>query len=217
LATKAVAHSSHSVEALSVQQFAAYQEAVQLYARHDYRGALAALDRLEAVPGRTAADRAFLERQREICEAAQGGGVRVFTHSGGQATTPSPQRVLRTAEQADCGPRALLIVCRKLGIAATLADLRQKASTTGGGTTLAGLAKAARAEGLKPEGIHVDRDALANLSSTALAWVDGDHYLAVLSVDGDQATIHDPNKRDEETIPTDDLLRRSGGILLTLR
>src|SRR5579862_3212099 len=65
-------------DALSVQQSADYPHAVRLYARHDYRGALAALDRLEAAPERTGADRAFIQRQREICLAAQRGGVQTF-------------------------------------------------------------------------------------------------------------------------------------------
>ena len=198
-------------DAPSVQPSADYQHAVHLYSHHDYRGALAALDRLMAAPERTGADRAFIQRQREICLAALQGG-----RSDQRPQTNDQRRRPRTPEQADCGPRALLIVCRRLGVVATVEELRRLAGTTGSGTTLEGLARAAQAKGLRAEGIHVDRDALANLNTPAIAWVDGDHFLAVLSVDGDQATLHDPNQPDDEQIPLDDLLRRSGGIFLTL-
>lgn len=62
----------------------------------------------------------------------------------------------------------------------------------------------------------MDRAALSQLSSPAIAWVDGDHYVAVLSVKGETAIIHDPNQSNEEKITTDELLRRSGGVLLLL-
>ena len=47
-------------------------------------------------------------------------------------------------------------------------------------------------------------------------WVDGDHFIAVLKVDRETATVHDPNKLEAEQIETDALLRRSGGILLKI-
>lgn len=71
----------------------------------------------------------------------------------------------------------------------------------------------------------MDRDALARLSTPAIAWVNGNHFVAVLSVrrrliDGvPVATIHDPNNLNQnakEDRPQSELLTRSGGILLTL-
>lgn len=58
--------------------------------------------------------------------------------------------------------------------------------------------------------------ALSELSRPALAWVEADHYVAVLSVNGNRATIYDPNQPKEETITTPQLWSRCGGILLTL-
>jgi len=62
----------------------------------------------------------------------------------------------------------------------------------------------------------VDRAALAELRHPAVAWVDGAHYVAVLGTDDEHATIHDPNQPHEETLPIDELLTRSGGMLLRL-
>jgi ABC-type bacteriocin/lantibiotic exporter with double-glycine peptidase domain len=81
---------------------------------------------------------------------------------------------------------------------------------------MAGLAKAARAHGLKATGVQVDREALRTFHPPALAWVDGNHYVAVLSTGGDRAVIYDPNETKETPIETEELLRRSGGVLLLL-
>jgi len=62
----------------------------------------------------------------------------------------------------------------------------------------------------------MDRIALSRFDGIAVAWVDGNHYLAVLGVHGDRSTIHDPNREKEEEIPTEELLKRSGGIMLML-
>jgi ABC-type bacteriocin/lantibiotic exporter with double-glycine peptidase domain len=97
-----------------------------------------------------------------------------------------------------------------------LHTLRRQAGTTLGGTSLEGLAEAARANGLRAEGVQVDGNALTRLDQAAIAWVDGDHYVAVLSVEGGRATIHDPNHAREEVITTQELWQRSGGILLLL-
>lgn len=79
-----------------------------------------------------------------------------------------------------------------------------------------GLARAAKSLGLKAQGVNVDKQALEQLSDPAIAWYDGNHYVALLSVEGEQATIHDPNKPNEEVLPINELLGRSGGFLLTL-
>ena len=114
-------------------------------------------------------------------------------------------------------------MCEKLGVPASLEALRETAGKTPeGGTSLEWLARAARARGLNATGVQVDRDALRNLRQPALAWADGEHFLAVLAVEGDpygpsgRATVHDPNHEGEESLTIDELLRRSGGILLLL-
>ena len=76
--------------------------------------------------------------------------------------------------------------------------------------------------GLKAEGVQMDRDALARLDTPAVAWWEGNHFVAVLKVsqsawDGAQnAMIHDPNEKEAKSVPLDKLLAQSGGILLVL-
>ncbi len=205
---------SPSVAALSgpslVQTSPTYRKASACYARHDYHGALTLVRALAAQPpiSRDAAACAFLEQQERICRHA------LDPHVSLSAQAPSIQPAL--PRRADCGPRALLLVCEKAGVQASLPQLTREAGTTAKGTTLAGLAQAARAHGFRAQGVQMNPQALSELSRPALAWVEADHYLAVLSVKGDQATIHDPNQPKEETISTTELWSRCGGVLLTL-
>ena len=173
-----------------------YREAARRYARGDRAGALALIDRALARPRCTAAGRAFLARQREICLGGgsrfqvQGSkfkvpGSRLGVGAAGTKGAPSedrPPRPLSTDHRpltTDCGPKALLAVSEKLGVRVTLAELSRAAGVTRRGTTLEGLARAARAQGLKAEGVQMDEKALSRLHTPAIAWVDGDHYLAV--------------------------------------
>jgi hypothetical protein len=209
-----------AVSAPTVQNLPAYRQAAALYAKHDVKDALAQIDALLAAPNLTAADRAFLVRQRGICVGGPLSPPPPLPLSAGKGGAGVARRRVLTPEQADCGPRALLLVCRQMHVAASLAGLRKAAGTTGNGTTLEGLIKAAQSVGLHAEGVQMDRDALANVTGPAIAWDSGDHYVAVLKVDGDTATIHDPNKAAPEDISLakgpGGLLERSGGILLLL-
>lgn len=198
--------------ALLVQTSPVYQHALDRYARHDYQGAFALIQTLSAQPqiSRDAAARAFLGQQARICRHALDPRVSLNP----VLDTPHPAAV--TARRADCGPRALLLVCKHEGVQANLTALTREAGTTARGTTMAGMAQAARAHGFRAVGVQVDPQALSQLASPALAWVEADHYVAVLSVDHDQAVIHDPNQPKEETISTSELWSRCGGVLLTL-
>ena len=136
--------------------------------------------------------------------------VAVYAYAGHRPFRPLDA----SASTADCGPRSLLIICDHLGISAHLDTLRRYAGTTSAGTSMLGLQKAAEAYGLHATGVQATGAAIEQISGPAIAWVDGDHYIAVLSIQGDKVRIHDPNQRYEELISTDDLLRRSGGYLL---
>jgi hypothetical protein len=117
---------------------------------------------------------------------------------------------------ADCGPRALAVVLEARGRQVEVSWLARVAGTNRFGTTLAGLERAAAAAGLRAEAVQMDFPALTKMEGMGIAWVDGDHYVAVLSVRGDEAIIRDPNHSQDERIETEQLLRRSGGIVLTL-
>lgn len=205
-----------SVNGLPVQQSENYQAAVRQFARHQYPAALASIDGLlrQSQYQQKPADRAFLLHQQAICRHA------IDPRVAASVPVPTPpvdhHPTSRLASQADCGPRVLLMLCPQLGVRTTLDTLRRQAGTTAAGTTMKGLARAAKAVGLKAQGVSMDKQALKQLSDPAIAWYDGNHYVALLSVDGEQATIHDPNKPDEEVLPINELLGRSGGFLLTL-
>jgi ABC-type bacteriocin/lantibiotic exporter with double-glycine peptidase domain len=104
-----------------------------------------------------------------------------------------------------------------LGVSADIANLRKSAGTSRDGTSLDGLEKAAKSVGLKAVSLQVDKDALAHISTPAVAWLDGNHFVALLDVSRDSATLHDPNEGKEKEMPLLELLSRSGGIVLTLK
>ena len=62
----------------------------------------------------------------------------------------------------------------------------------------------------------MDADAIRALKEPAIAWVDGDHYIAVLSVSGSVACVHDPNKLRKESVSVTTLSKRSQGVFLLL-
>ncbi len=205
------------VTAFTVQQDSVYKKAVEQFSSRDFSAALASINALLGKPqyARSSADRAFLLHQQAICRHAIDPRV---TIDDPPASSPAnlPAHAPLSAAQADCGPRALLLLCPQFGVHTSLDTLRQKAGTTPKGTTMAGLSRAASAVGLLAKGIQVDRPALAQVQLPAVAWYDSNHYVDLLSVSDGQAVIRDPNKSREETISTNEFLGRTSGILLTL-
>ena len=210
LSAPPAAHANPPAEVASVQTDPLYQAAAQDYSRRRYSDALSLLNTLGKAPTyqHNPAAQQFLLRQTRICRRALG-----------LKDIPAPAALLASSppRQADCGPRALLLVCRNNGIPAQLSVLKRQAGTTANGTTLLGLAAAARQNGWKASGVQMDARALSQLSRPALAWVDGDHYVAVLRVQDGLATIQDPNLPHAEALPTAQLWSRCAGILLTLQ
>ncbi len=190
-----------------------YQEAERDCHARQYRRAAACLKQLAATPGLTADLVAFCNQQEEIC--LQDAGVRAAP-SKSVPVAALPRATPTAVSDADCGPRALALVCEQQDVKANVPELRVTAGTTSSGTSLAGLARAAHSVGFTPRGVQVDKAALDQLDTPAIAWVNGNHYIAVLAVDGDKVTVHDPNYPNEEKISADALIKESGGVLLTL-
>jgi hypothetical protein len=186
-----------------------YQQAEQACAQKQYLQAAHLLERLCATPGLSAADVAFCQQQRNLC-LRDAGVLKARPSVSAPAALPPAN--------ADCGPRALALVCQQLGVSVSGERLRQLAGTTAKGTSMEGLAKAAKALGLKAAGVQISREALAQIETPAIAWVNGNHYIAALSVrgEGEQGTavIHDPNAASEQTISQEQLLRQCTGYLL---
>jgi hypothetical protein len=201
------------VDVAAIQRTDDYHAAKSLFSEKSFRSSETKIDALLTTPGLSASAQEFLKYQKSLCENAINGKKPVI------ARIAPVVRPKLTAAQADCGPRALFLVCEKMKTPANLDSLRKVAGTTGDGTSLAGLAKAAQSVGFKADGVQMDKFALMNLNSPAISWTDGNHYVAVLSVKGDTATVRDPNKSGEEDMPLGGptgLLARSGGMLLVL-
>src|SRR5207247_847102 len=114
-------------------------------------------------------------QQEAICEAhLHPAAAHSATAAAHPAATPS----------IDCGPRALLCACQSLHVPATLEALTGAAQMTKSGASFSGLKHAAQSVGLKAEGVQAGRTALPDLVTPALAWVHGDHFIAVLSLHG---------------------------------
>ncbi len=211
----------------TVQALPLYQQARQACNARQFRRASDLLAQLAASSTLSAEQVAFVQEQRDLCLHDAGlpleerKGEEEQRRKGEEATaTPTPDTQHPTPS-ADCGPRALLLACERLGVKTTLPQLRKGAGTTAGGTSLAGLADAAKRMGLKAEGVQVSREAPGDVEMPALAYVNGNHFVAVLSVqgrgEGGTARIHDPNKGEEETISQERLLRLCSGYLLLVQ
>jgi len=208
--TAARSLSSLSSAAAQVQSSPLYQQARQDCKKHDYRRAADALQALARTPGLAPEAAAFAVQQRTICLRDAG--------LPPPATPVTVDLPARFPVDADCGPRALLLVCQKLGVKTSVETLRSTAGTTAEGTTMAGLQQAAQKIGLKAEGVQVSREALPDTSPVAIAWMNRNHYAALLALSGRgdtaTATIHDPNRPASETISQEQFLQRCGGFLL---
>lgn len=203
--------------AAHVQSLPLYRQAKQACTQKQYRQAADLLARLAADTSLSAQERDFCQEQRAICLKDAGLPTPPF-RSAFVPPPASPPASPLTPDQANCGPRALNLVCERLGVHTSLPDLQRAAGTTRQGTSLEGLAKAAQKVGLKTEGLQVSRQALAHVDMPAIAWVNENHYIAVLSTQGEgeqgTAVVHDPNSGGEQTISQERLLSQCSGYLL---
>lgn len=118
----------------------------------------------------------------------------------------------------NCGPRALEIICHTQHIKATTSELEMRAHDIAGlGTSMAGLAAAAKSVGFLTEGVQVSRKEIKILPTPAIAWVNGNHYDAVLVIRANTAIIWDPNESHSASISLERLLRMSSGYFLLLK
>ena len=208
---------------IHVHSLPLYQEAEQACKAERYTQAAALLQRLGEQKGLTSAEITFVQQQQVLCLQDAGLPVPAFLNApaAASAETSSALTSSHSRADADCGPRALLLLCNRLGVKTTMSFLRQKAGTTQAGTSLAGLAVAAKAVGLKAEGVQVSREALPEVEVPAIGYVNGNHFVEVAALAGKgesaTATIHDPNAAGEETISQERLLRLCSGYLLLIK
>jgi hypothetical protein len=102
---------------------------------------------------------------------------------------PDPQSM--PARDQDCGPQCLYVICRALGVGTTIEELSRLAHTNDTGTSLEGLAEAARAKGLRAEGIHVPLDTLRRIRKPVIA-VSTNHFYLLMGFNGPAAVLLSP-------------------------
>ncbi len=195
----------------TISRTASFATVTASYRSGAYRDALAQIETLSRQPSLSSADRLYLDNQAAICRKALNPTAAPLSLAVPTAVRGAKQTV------SDCGPQSLLYLCQNMHVRASLPTLTKAAGTRPGvGSSMAGMVRAASTVGLTATGVQVDADALRRVSPPALAWVDGNHFVAVTGVTDAGATIYDPNKTGKEKIALDILLRRSGGVLLLL-
>ena len=197
----------------TVQALPAYREAKTAYGRGEYRKAAELLAGMQKSAALTADQKEFCHRQELIC----------FASLSPHKTAPQARAHALPATAStgvDCGPRALSIACAQLGIVSSPADLTRAAGTNSKGTTMAGLKRAAEGLKLKAEGVQVSREALPDVPTPCIGWVNRDHYVVVCGFNGrgehGTATIQDPNEISPRTVSCERLLQATSGYLLVL-
>ena len=199
-----------------------YQQSIVACQQKRYRDAANLLARLAKQPDLSPAEITFVRQQQLLCLNDAGLSASKLILTSYHSTTSLSSAAKVDLASADCGPRALALVCKRLGVETDVATLRLKAGTTGQGTSMAGLANAAKSLGLKTEGVQVSREALREVHLPAIGYVNGTHFVEVIALNGNSsgeeatATIHDPNLPTEQTISQERLLRLTSGYLLSV-
>lgn len=150
--------------------------------------------RTAAFDTRTGARYGSLPRRasdREVAAAADRARALVSAKAlpGQLHVGPDPQSM--PARDQDCGAQCLYVICQTLGVGTTIEELSRLAHTNDTGTSLEGLAEAARAKGLRAEGIRVPLDALRRVRKPVIA-VSANHFYLLMGFNGPAAVLLSP-------------------------
>ena len=198
-----------------------FQSATKYCHKHEYGKALGELKQLAASRagsgGLTAVQSAWLVGQERLCVNGATPAVAVLAIAPTTALNP-----LIVDDYNSCGPRSLVLVDKYLYRPVVSLHVLEAAGGTGPhGTNMTGMVRAAKAAGFNALAVQAGRTGFAKLPMPAVAWVYGDHYIAVLSMHGrgqtGTATVWDPNALVPVTLSQQSLLRMSGGIMLLLK
>jgi len=80
-----------------------------------------------------------------------------------------------------------------LGIKTTEAELSVLASTTKRGSSMLGLAKAAKAKGLRTCGLFLTFDDLIKINKPVIAFINNSHFVVINKIKKDKILIIDPS------------------------
>src|SRR5579875_3237773 len=133
-----------------VQSLPLYQQAQNLYRHHQPQKAARLLQRIPHLIALNSTQNAFLQDQIQLC---------LMPHSpSSQKTAPSLQQA--SLAQVDCGPRALLLVCRYLGLHLSVGSAHARRGGRGAASACPGRKAAlSRLSSAKPQrdGAYVGR------------------------------------------------------------
>ena len=96
------------------------------------------------------------------------------------------------AEQMDCGPACLAMICKHYGIGMTLGKLRELANVTAKGTTLASLAQTAESLGFTTKGVRCSFEEMRRFELPFIVHWEGYHYVVVYGASSSQVWMADP-------------------------
>lgn len=122
----------------------------------------------------------------------------------------------RTSGQSEslCGPKCLLVACQRWGIATSLEELTVLCGfDKENGTTVLGLANAARAKGLEAVGMKIGLDELTSFKGLTIAHLWGNHFVVIESGGSGFVSVTDP-PQEPRVMKTEDLSKRYSGFAL---
>lgn len=113
-----------------------------------------------------------------------------------------------------CGPKALLLVCRGLGITTDLDELVELSEMDESGTSMAGLQKAAQQKGLQAVGVKISAGELATSSGAAICHLWGNHFVMVEPDAGNLKVIDPSAAPPDQKMSRDDFEALYSGFAL---
>ncbi len=93
-----------------------------------------------------------------------------------------------------CGPYALMVAAKTLGIDVDMISISHLAGTTRQGTSMKGLADAAHQLGIQARGMKLSLRQLINLKPPIIAYVNSNHYLLIEQIFEDKLRIVEIDK-----------------------
>jgi tetratricopeptide (TPR) repeat protein len=110
-------------------------------------------------------------------------------------------------ETSVCGPKAIAYLLDLLGMPAKdYHEIAKMCGTNEHGTSLLAMRDTLRKLGLESEGLLLNRRDFAKVATPAI-WLQQDHYVVLLRIDGDEALVYDSRLSDRRTVklpPEDD-------------
>lgn len=116
-----------------------------------------------------------------------------------------------------CGPAALQTVCRSLGLDIPVEAIARLAGTDSSGTTMYGLAQAARQMGFNAVGMNLSRNELTNYRKPLIAYLKPNHFIAVGSINDQKVTYSDQSGSNLEMGLGDFSQRWAGQVLIVTK